>query len=169
MGAAWAIVVIGISYLIAGWSFRLSHFGLVFVWDYCTFRRKRFTPDKAANKLFLGRRMNKVPARTYGRLARNNSGRLVLNYHPWLVLRQRTLELPEGNYAPGRGLFYSEILRIEGDEAKTVILLPPRYRGHEPELERIYGLLATREIGLRAAWKWLKELFAGKSQPVAAA
>jgi hypothetical protein len=168
LGAAWALIIIGISYFIAGWSFRLSHFGLVFIWDFFTFRRNRFTPDKRENKLFLGRKINKVPARTYGKLARNEAGKLVLHYRPWLVLRQRTMELPEGNYAPGRGLFYSEILRIEGKEIRTVILLPPRYRGHEEQLERIYGFAATRDVGIRAMWAWLRRTLGFKAQPAAA-
>ncbi len=169
IGAAWALIIILISWFIAGWSFRLSHLGLAFIWDLFTFRRNRFTPDKTENKLFLGRKINKVPARTYGRLSRNQAGRLVLNYRPWLVLPQRTLEFPEGNYAPGRGLFYSEILRLEGEEAKTMILLPPRYRGHETELENIYSFSATREVGLRAMWAWLRRTlgFKAKALPVA--
>lgn len=167
VGAAWAVIIILISWFIAGWSFRLSWFGTVFVWDFFTFRRKRFTPDSKANKLFLGRKINKVPTRTYGKLTRNEAGKLVLSYRPWLVLPQRALELPEGNYAPGRGLFYSEILRIEEEDAKTVILLPPRYRGHEEQLEKTYGFSATRDVGIRAAWKWFKELFTGKAQPAA--
>jgi len=170
VGAAWALIIILISWFIAGWSFRLSHFGLVFIWDLFTLRRNRFMPDKTENKLFLGRKTNKVPARTYGKLSRNEAGKLVLNYRPWLVLSPRRLELPEGNYAPGRGLFYSEILRIEGDDAKTVILLPPRYRGHETELEKIYGFSATREVGLRAMWAWLRRTlgFKATAQPTAA-
>ena len=47
LGAAWALVIIAIAYFIAGWSFRLSHFGLVFVWDFITLRRHRFVPDRA--------------------------------------------------------------------------------------------------------------------------
>jgi len=168
VGAAWAIIIILISWLIAGWSFRLSWFGTIFAWDFFTLRRNRFTPDPKANKLFLGRKINKVPTRTYGRLTRNEAGKLVLHYRPWLVLPMRTLELPEGNYGPGRGLFYSEILSIQGEEADTVMLLPPRYRGHEEALEKIYGFSATRDVGIRAAWKWFKELFTGKAQPVAA-
>lgn len=168
IGAAWAVIIILISWLIAGWSFRLSWFGSIFAWDFFTFRRNRFTPDAKANKMFLGRKINRVPTRTYGRLARNEAGRLVLQYRPWLVLPLRTLELPEGSYGPGRGLFYSEILSIQGEEANTVMLLPPRYRGHEEALEKIYGLAATRDVGIRAAWKWFKELFTGKTQPAAA-
>src|SRR5204863_9644978 len=71
IGLVWALIVILFAWLIAGWSFRLSHFGMVFVWDFFTLRRARFTPDKVANKMFLGRKINQVPARTYGKLSRD--------------------------------------------------------------------------------------------------
>jgi hypothetical protein len=168
LGALWALALIFLAACIAGWSFRLSHLGLVFIWDFLTRRHKRFRPDPASNPVFLGRKLQRVPTRTYGRLTRDAAGKLLFSYRPWLVGPLRTCELPQGRYAPGRGLFYSELMRLEGDAAKTVLLLPPRYRGHEPELERIYGLEATRDVGLRAAWKWLRELFAGRSQPAVA-
>jgi len=170
LGALWAAIIILISWFIAGWSLRLTHFGAVFLWDYLTVRRKRFVPDPTANKMFLGRKINKIPVRTYGKLVRNDAGKLVLSYRPWLVLPKRTLELPEGNYHAGCGLLYCEIMRIEGVDTKTMLLLPPRYRGHETELVKIYGLAGTREVGLRAAWKWLKELFGFRAnvQPAAA-
>ena len=161
VGAVWALVIIIISYFIAGWSFRLSHFGLTFIWDICTFRKVRFKPDAKVNWLFLSRKINKVPARTYGRLLRDEKGQLIVNYRPWLVLPQRTLVLPEGNYEAGRGLFYSEILHVEGDAAKTLILLPPRYRGHEEEIAKIYNFAGVRDVGIRAAWAWFKSLFTG--------
>jgi len=160
-GAAWAAIIVIISYFIAGWSFRLSHFGLVFVWDFSTFRCNRFKPDAQANKLFLSRKINKVPARTYGKLYRDERGSLVFDYHPWLVLPRRSMILPEGKYETGHGLFYPEILRVEGDSVRTMILLPPRYRGHEQELVKIYSLAGSREVGLRAAWSWLKGVFSG--------
>ena len=161
LGAAWALIIVVISYFIAGWSFRLSHFGMEFIWDYVTFRSRRFVPDARENKMFLGRKINDAPARTYGKLSRNDQGNLVLNYRPWLVLPPRTLVLPEGRYETGHGLFYSEILRVEGDSTKTMILLPPRYQGHENQLVKIYSLAGSREVGLRAAWSWLKGVFGG--------
>ncbi len=163
MGAAWALVVILFSWLIAGWSFRLSHFGMSFVWDFVTGRKNRFRPDAKENKMFLGRQTEKVPTRTYGKLSRNEMGELVFHYRPWLLLAQRRLVLPAGNYEAGRGVFYSEILRVEGDSAKTVMLLPPRYRGHEEEIAKIYHFTGVREVGLRAAWAWLKSLFGGRT------
>jgi hypothetical protein len=151
LGALWALVIIVFAYLVAGWTFRLSHFGTVFVWDYFTLRRKRFKPNKTANKMFLARAINKVP-----------------NYRPWLVLPQRALELPEGRYESGRGVFYSEVLRVEGEDAKTMLLLPPRYRGHEAELAEIYEFSGVRDVGIRAAWNWLKGMFGIKRQPATA-
>lgn len=168
VGAIWALIIVGIAWLIAGWSFRLSHFGMVFVWDFCTFRSSRFTPDPTANKLFLWRAINKVPARTYGTLKRDEQGNLVLTYRPWLILAPRTLTLPEGKYAVGKAVFWTSLQRVEGDDSQNLILLPPRYRGHEEELVKIYNLSGIREAGLRRAWKWLKELFSGKPQPATA-
>jgi hypothetical protein len=165
LGAAWALIILVISYFIAGWSFRLSHFGLVFVWEFFTRGKRRFHPDPKENKLFLGRKTQKVPTRTFGRLSLNEKNELVFNYHPWLILPRRTLVLPAGAYETGRGLFYSEIVQVEGDSAKTVFLLPPQYRGHEEEIAKIYRFTGTREVGLLAAWTWLKSLFSSKPAP----
>jgi MFS family permease len=165
VGGAWAVAIILFSYLIAGWSFRLSHFGLLFVWEFFTGARHRFKPDAKENNLFLGRKNQKVPTRTYGRLLRNEQGELLFHYRPWLVLPQRTLVLPPGNYEAGRGLFYSEIMRVEAGSARTVFLLPPKYRGHEEEIARIYNLAGTRDVGFRAAWAWFKGLFGRQPVP----
>jgi hypothetical protein len=166
IGATWALVIILISYFVAGWSFRLSHFGIVFIWKFFSGGRYRFHPDPKENKMFLGRKVERVPTRTYGKLSRNDQGELVFHYHPWLVLPRRTLILPPGNYEAGRGLFYSEILLVEGKAARTILLLPPHYRGHEEEIARIYDLAGTRDVGIRAAWTWFKGLF--RPQPVPA-
>lgn len=167
-GAAWALVIILFAYCIAGWSFRLSHFGLAFIWDFVTGRRHRFKPDNVTNKVFLSRKIDKVPARTYGRLCRDGQGTLIVKYRPWLVLPPRSLVLPTGTYEVGRGIFYSEILRVEGDEAKTLLLLPPRYLGHESDLAKFYGFVGVRDVGLRAAWTWLTGMFRSKPIPAAA-
>jgi MFS family permease len=164
IGAAWALVLIGFCSLIAGWSFRLSHFGLSFLWDYMTFRSSRFTPDLVANKTFLGRKINKVPARTYGKLSRDEKGNLVLKYRPWLVLPAQSLILPEARYAVGKGLFFSEILQLDGDTARIAVLLPPRYRSHEEQIAAIYGLNCVRDTGLLAAWQWCKMMLGGKTK-----
>jgi hypothetical protein len=168
MGAAWALIIIGFSYLIAGWSFRLSHFGLVFIWDFVTRRSNRFKPDTTANKMFLGRKIDKIPARTYGKLNRDEKGNLILKYRPWLVLPERSLTLPAGRYSVGKGAFFSEILQLDGDNAKIALLLPPRYRSHEYELVAIYSLTDVRDTGLLAAWQWFKSMLGFKTKIPAA-
>lgn len=167
IGAAWALIIILIAYLITGWSFRLSHFGLALTWDFFTFRSARFTPDAAVNKLFLGRKIAKVPSRTYGKLRRDEKGSLVLKYRPCLVLPERTLVLPDGKYFVGRGVLFSEIQELQADATKTAFLLPPRYRGHEEELARIYGLTGVSDIGLRAAMNWITEACGVKAERAA--
>ena len=164
IGAAWALIIILLSWLIAGWSFRLSHFGLAFIWDFVTRRCNRFKPDSSVNKMFLGRKIDYVPARTYGRLSRDEKGNLALKYRPWLVLAERTLTLPATQYAAGKGVFFSEILQVDDDNARIALLLPPRYRGHEDELVAIYGLTGVRDTGLLAAWSWVKSMLGFKTK-----
>jgi len=118
--------------------------------------------------MFLGRKTNKVPARTYGKLSRDEKGHLMLTYRPWLFLAARTLVLPAGQYAVGKGLINSELVKVEGEDTRTAMLLPPRYRSHEEQLVSIYSLADVRPIGLRAAMKWLKQFFGGKEQTVVA-
>jgi len=166
LGAAWALVLIVFSYFIAGWSFRLSWFGTIFIWDFVTFRSSRFSPATTGNKVFLSRKTSGVPARTYGRLFREPAGCLTLKYRPWLFLPQREVALPNGAYVAAKGLIYSEICREEGDQLKAAVLLPPRYRSHEERLAEIYGLAGVRDAGLRAAFKWLKQQIGfAKTQP----
>ena len=168
IGAVWALIIILVSWLIAGWSFRLSHFGMSFIWDFVTLRANRFKPEPVANKVFLGRKIDYVPARTYGKLSRDEKGGLVLKYRPWLILPERSLTLPATKYAVGKGMFFSEILQLDGDNAKIALLLPPRYRGHEYELIAIYGLTDVRDTGLLAAWAWCKSMLGFKTQIPAA-
>ena len=169
LGAVWALVIILIAYCIAGWSFRLSHFGLIFIWDIVTLRSGRFVPDKAANRMLVARAINNVPARTYGTLRRDEAGNLVLHYRPWLILRKRTLTLPQGQYAIGKGIFYSQLMRVTDRGLTAAMLLPPRYRGHEEELVSIYGLAGVRDAGLRAVSRWLRETLGFKAKMPAAA
>jgi hypothetical protein len=69
----------------------------------------------------------------------------------------------------GRGLVYSEILKVDGEQTRSAMLLPPRYRSHETELAAIYGLAGVRDTGLRAAFAWLKEWLGFRARlPVAA-
>jgi hypothetical protein len=170
LGAILSLVVILVAWLLSGWSFRLLVFGSVFAWDFITGKRKRFTPQKETHA-FTARKLEKVPIRTWGRLTQNDNGTLQFRYKPWLVRAERVLEVPAGKFAVGNALLYPSLLRIEGDRERSDFNFPPRYRTHEAELAKLYGI-DVRDIGLikgfKAAWRWLKELFGAGTQPAAA-
>jgi hypothetical protein len=160
VGAAWALAIVLVSYFIAGWSLRMSVFGTVFAWDLVTFGQKRCRPAPGRCWAFTARKMEKAPVRTFGRLARDEQGGLVLHYRPWLILPRRTLALPAGERFVGRGLFFPEVRRLTGAESEAELTLPPRYRSHEEKLAELHQLGPVRDIGLRrgvkAVWGWLK-------------
>jgi len=137
-----------------------------------TFRRHRFQVLADGNKLFTGREIAGTPRRTYGRLYQEADGRLLFRFRPWLVLPERTVEVPREGLVVEKGLFFSEVLGFEkaADRNTTLLLLPPRYVGHEELFARTYRISGTCDIGLRRAWSWLKEAlgFGAKKAPAAA-
>jgi hypothetical protein len=162
-GAACCVVLIIISWFLAGWSFRLSVLGTVFIWDFFTLRRLRFQPGAESNWMFTARKLQDAPIRTCGRLRHSADGSLTFEYRPWLILKRRGFALPAGAYAVGRGLFYPEIGRVEADKMNAMFILSPRYQTHEEALARAYGLKDVRDTGIlrgvNAVWAWLRQSF----------
>ena len=77
------------------------------------------------------------------------------------MLAEKRLEVKIGaEAAVGKGLFLTTIQ----DGEKTAFVLPPRYRGHEDQVVRAFGIEGgVREAGLLKAWGALKEIFGGGS------
>ena len=173
LAAGISLLIIVISYFVAGWSFRLMVYGSVFTWDFISGKRHRFTPAPNANWMFLARKTERAPVRSYGKLIKTEAGKLTFTYRPWLILPPRTVNLPEGQYAVGRGLFYPEILLVDGEKTKALLTMPPRYKKHEEEIGRLYGIADVCDTGLlkgiRAIWRWFtRNLFGGESREAAA-
>ncbi len=170
VGATISVVIILLAYLMAGWAFRLMVFGSEFTWDFFTLRHRRFQLLADGNKLFTGREISKVPMRTYGRLYQAG-GKLLFRFRPWLVLPERTIEVPLDGLVVGKGVFFSEVLGFDksADKNRTLLLLPPRYLGHEELFARTYRISGTCDVGLRKAWSWIKEAFGFKAKPQPAA
>lgn len=168
-GAIWSLGIILMGALLAGWSFRLTWLGTVFLADVLTRRRRWFRPDPKTNRLFLSREVAGAPSRTYGRVERDAAGLLRFRYRPFLVGREREVTLPEGEYCVGRGFVYADLLRIEGEGTRRFGILPPRYKRHEEELTRILGLAEPRDVGIRAVFAALGELFGFGSRALPAA
>ena len=172
VGATLSVVIIILAYFMAGWAFRLMIFGSVFSWDFFTLRRHRFQLLADGNKLFTAREISGAPMRTYGRLQQEGDGKLHFKFRPWLVLPERAVEVPREGLVVGKGIFYSEVLGFDqsADKNTTLLLLPPRYVGHEELFARTYRINGTCDVGLRRAWGWLKEAFGlgAKKTPAAA-
>lgn len=159
ISTALSLVVIVIAFLVAGWAFRLTIFGTFFSWDFFTLRRSRYKMKENDNKLFAGGNLPEVPVRTYGKLRKTETG-LTFTYKPWLVMPEKTVEVPADGLVVGKGLFLSTVLSGEDD---TFFILPPRYRGHEEELAKTYAMAGVNPAGLRKAWSAMKELFGGSA------
>jgi hypothetical protein len=157
VSAALSVVIIILSYFVAGWAFRLTIYGSIFSWDFFTLRRARYTVRPDENKVFAGGNLPDVPVRTYGRLRQTDTA-LVFTYKPWLVLPERTVTVADRSLSVGKGLFFSSVLT--GRE-ETYFILPPRYRGHEEKLVKTYGWGGVQPAGLRKAWSVVRELFGG--------
>lgn len=170
VGATLSVIIILLAWLMAGWAFRLMTFGSVFCWDFFTIRRKRFKLLADGNKVFTGDKFNAVPQHTYGRLHQAADGALTLRFRPWLVLPEREVAVPREGLVVGRGVFYSEVLGHDArsDQNHTLLLLPPRYLGHEELFARTYHISGTCEVGLRKAWGWIREVLGfGAKKPAA--
>lgn len=154
LGAICSLVVIVISYFVAGWAFRLTVFGTAFCWDVFSFRKGRFRVAPDVNKVFSAGKLTGVPPRTYGKLLRRTDGSLAFIYRPWLIRAPKEVEVPTpSSLFVGRGLFFSMVETDGGG----LLLLPPRYRLHEDELVQTYGFAGVRDAGLRRAWSWIRE------------
>jgi len=170
LGAAWSGLIILACLPLAGWAFRWLTFGQVFAWDIATFHRFRRVPAVTDNRAFLTLKLGKTPRRTYGWLVRTEAGELVFRYRPWLVLAVRSVTLPAGQYAIGRGFFHPELLQLDtppgSGKSFDILDFPPRYAGHEKLLGQAYGIDEIHEVGLRAMWAWVRRSLTGTGPSV---
>jgi hypothetical protein len=171
LGLLVAVPCILLAFLVAGWSFRLMVFGLVWSADVITGRDEapglpgladvaaRGPADLAARGAvaFATDGADGVPARTLGRVTWSD-GRAVFRYRPWLLLPRRTVILPHAD-GVGRGLTGPVLLAREGHHAGVLVRFPPRYRGRVTELAAAMGGQPVVDLpllrSLQAAWRWL--------------
>lgn len=170
-GAIWAAILALGCLLIAGWSFRLTTFGALFSWEIVTGRDGTADPATDRLTLFSGRALEGIPVRTFGRLepiAGDPAVGWQFRWRPWLILPSRTRPLPDSGTAGTalvRGAISPRLVRTGPLRERAVGRFPPRFRGREEGLASRLGVpevLDGRIVrGLRASWRWLKELVLG--------
>ncbi len=149
-GLVVAIVIVAVSLVLAGWSFRLSVFGLVYSTDIIFFRRGVVSTDPGvvAFSTSGARRKFGLPLRTLGRLTRTAGGELAFSYRPWLVLSRKTVNVgAPDSHSAGIG-FLNPFLVDNAAPDLPVLRLAPRYRGRELFLEQLFGLAGTVACGV---------------------
>lgn len=172
LGAMLSLAIVVIAYFLAGWAFRLTIFGTVFVWDYLSFASTRCRPGEPLRTVFAARRIGQAPIRSLGRLEKQADGGFLFSYRPWLVWPVQEEKLPAGKYAVGRGFLHPVL--IEDDPAtkeedfRNLFTLPPRYCRHEEEISRLWNL-PVEDVGLRKGFnsivRALRSLFGWSPRP----
>ncbi|MES2899483.1 MAG: hypothetical protein V4723_07115 [Pseudomonadota bacterium] len=156
LGAVISVILIIVSALIVGWSFRLTLFGTVFAWDLLGHRTR--APADASVLAFSGAGMP-LPARTMGQLRRRD-GRLEMVYRPWLILPRRRVSVPEHGRILTHGYIFSQIHSVSPRRDVALFTLPPRYRGSEEAVAAFTGCESSRASllkgGVLATIKWLR-------------
>ncbi len=127
---------------------------------------KRATPADVESgvKGFLARRTEGVPVRTMVRLKQDAAGHPVLSYHPWLVLPERRIAVPETEMVICKGLVHPSLAhRPESSTPlRSTLILLPRYRRLEDAIARHYGCQEVVDGALMRGFKamrlWLVDM-----------
>jgi hypothetical protein len=169
-GAVVSLVLILIGLLLAGWSFRLSLFGMLMGGDFLLNKRATNADLESGVRGFLARRIEGVPVRTLVKWQRDPEGRPALSYRPWLVLPERRIVTPQSEMVLRKGLLNPSLAhRAESDApVRSSIILLPRYRRLEEVIAQRFGCQeivdGTLLRGLKAMRQWLVEMLsAGKN------
>lgn len=160
LGLAVSLAYTLVGLVLAGWTFRLLVFEIVFSRDLLG-RRWNLPPrEEPAPRAFASSGLPGVKPRTLGRVVARPGG-LAFRYRPWLVRRARELPLPaSGELAVGRGALGPMLLELdpERDAGRVLVRFPPRYRLDARRLARTLGGLRVEAPSARLSpWGWLDE------------
>lgn len=171
LGAVVSLLVLFVAALLAPWAFRLTVFGTLFGFDVLLPTRARRLAQPTEPHAFLARPVAQAPVRTYGRLRRHSSGSVTFAYRPWLVFPERSVTIPPGNVAIGRGLLFPSLLhRIDPlQRHRLVVMFLPRYRSQEETIASHFAIVEIQDRpllkGFRAIRNWLADTInVGKSK-----
>jgi hypothetical protein len=161
--------VVGFCCYVSGWAFRLIVFGSIFAYDFVWYRSRNWVPVESITRAFTGRHFQKLPIRTMGQLALLEDKEVVFCHRPYLFGPEQQVPVPAEVLHTGRGLFHPTAVALEGDRVREILIFPPRFQNHELKLAQIYGFRSLRDVGLRRALSWLKEMCGFQTQAVESA
>jgi len=168
LGAAYAFIVVLVSYFVSGWSFRLTIYGMIIGFDTLTMRHRRLELDlEETLRAFSTSRVKNVAGKSYGHLNATDDG-LVFSYRPWLILARRDVVLTDdtSGWRVAKGSVNPLVVRPGKKEGgfDEMFDLAPRYKSHEEAVaarlsfnSEIPDLTLGKKIS--GAWGWLKSQF----------
>ncbi len=162
LGAAVALAVLVLAIMLAPWAFRLTVFGTLFGLDVLFAKRAGERARPTRPHAFLARAIDRIPVRTYGRLARDQEGSVTFTYRPWLVGLRRRVPLPAGDVTVVRGVIFPSLYHSPNavGRRRVAVVFLPRYRKHEETIGTHFALAV--EDGpvvksFRAMRQWLRD------------
>jgi len=168
LGAAYAFIVVLVSYFVSGWSFRLTVYGMVIGFDTLTMKHRRLALEsEPALRAFSTSRVKGVPGKSYGRLDLTG-GELVFSYRPWLVLARRDVVSAKdtSGWRVAKGSINPLVVRPGKKEGgfDEMFDLAPRYKTHEEKIAKRFSFNSevpdlTLGKKISGAWGWLKSQF----------
>lgn len=162
LGLLVALMLMGIGFLIVGWSLRLMLFGMLMGFDWILCRRVDVSEARKGAKAFLARRMSGVPARTLGRVVLDELGRPRFVWQSGFFGPKRSFPLEESSLVICKGLVNPSLSQIEegGSRPCSLLVLLPRYRGVEEGLAAHLGCQAVIENGVIRGFRAFRQWFA---------
>ena len=156
LGIVFSLAVFLISLWLFGWSFRLTHLGMLMAWD-ILMRRSWSIEDADTTELhgFTAASLHAVPPRTYGHLRRLDDDRLALRYRRFLVLPEETIVLAPRQYAIGKGLVSPTLGDPAADGFTVLFRFLPRYRDDEAAIARVLALEDVRNVSITRTFRFL--------------
>ncbi|MBN1573702.1 MAG: hypothetical protein JW984_10955 [Deltaproteobacteria bacterium] len=166
LGFIISMIIVLLCIKLAGWSFRLSVFGIVIFKDNITMKWKRFDVRGEKHiRVFSSKNIESVKNRSYGRFIKEGD-KLVFLYKPFLVFKERSIFIDErpDNLKIAKGLLYPSVVIFDSISNSHTLLfhLRPMYRNHEENVAELIGIqkdvhqlwVVTK---LRGIWRWIKD------------
>jgi hypothetical protein len=145
LSIALSLALVTLCVLIAGWCIRLNMFASCIAWDVLTLRWRRLGAERFPIRAFMASGDFGPPIRTRGRL-RPDGEALRFEWNPCFVLPRRSINVALQEPTLVKGLVWSTLAtRLESRE-RDVVMLPPRYQGHDAWISA--GFRATPRDGL---------------------
>lgn len=164
LGLGVSLLIICISFWLAPIAFRMMVFGTMMSLDVLWPWKRSIALERAHS--FNFRRVESVPAWTYGRLSSASDGTFKFSYRPWLLFQRKEIILVSDAYCLGRGLLLPTLERRNGVDCEShqwSFVFLPRYRGEELDLSNELAIARIHDgvlvKGIRTIGSWLSGMY----------